>query len=95
MKSLDAVNRIRVAANIRQRLERRLSSLLDVNPEALSRLKLGAMVHLLFLFDGTEETIGGFNTTIRGILELVGNELVWKEPEDEQVEEPEKAAVVN
>src|SRR5690348_12532690 len=90
------MDRIHVAASIRQRLERRLASLLDVNPEDLSKMKLGTMVHLAFLLAGTEETIGGFNTTMRGILDLVGNELVWKEPEEVRLEEPEqKFEVIN
>lgn len=90
------MDKIRVAADIRQRLERRLASLLDVNPEDLARMKLGTMVHLIFLLVGTEETIGGFNTTMRGILDLIGHELVWQEPEDAKVEQPEqKVEVIN
>jgi hypothetical protein len=89
------MDKLRVATVIRQRLERRLSSLLDVNPEDLRQTRLGTLVHLIFLFAGTEETIGGFNSTMRGILDLVGQELVWKEPEHTQEEPEKKIEVIN
>lgn len=45
-------------------------------------------MHLCFLVHGDSEGIGGFSTTIRGIIDLVGNELTWAKPIAESDEEP-------
>jgi hypothetical protein len=43
-------------------------------------MKLGRIVHFLFLLTGDQEEIGGFYTTMTGLLQLFGHELVWSEP---------------
>jgi hypothetical protein len=44
---------------------------------------------------GNSEDVGGFSTTIRAVLDLVGNEIVWKVPEDDQPAEEAENVVVN
>lgn len=86
----------RAADNIRRHLERRIAFLLNVKPEELPKLKLGTLVHLLFALCGDSEEIGGFRTTIQGVLQLVGQEIVWadpSEPVDEEAKTEEKVVV--
>ena len=87
----------RAADNIRRHLERRIAFLLNVKPEELPKLKLGTLVHLLFALCGDSEEIGGFRTTIQGVLQLVGHEIVWADPSEPVDEEakPEEKVVVN
>jgi hypothetical protein len=91
------VDKISLADNIRRHLERRIALLLGVKPEELPKLKLGTLVHLLFAFCGDSEEIGGFRTTIQGVLQLVGHEVVWADPTETVDEEPnsEEKVVVN
>lgn len=86
----------RAADNIRRHLERRIAFLLNVKPEELPKLKLGTLVHLRFALCGDSEEIGGFRTTIQGVLQLVGHEIVWadpSEPVDEEAKPGEKVVV--
>ena len=91
------MDKICLADNIRRRLERRIAVLLDVKAEELPKLKLGTLVHLLFALCGDSEEIGGFRTTIQGVLQLVGHEIVWADPSESVDEEakPEENVVVN
>jgi len=91
------VDKIRAADNMRRHLERRLAFLLDVKPEELPKLKLGTLIHLLFALAGDSEEVGGFRTTIQGVLQLVGHQIVWanpSEPVDEEAK-PAEQAVIN
>jgi hypothetical protein len=73
------------AEKIRARLERRLATFLCCEVADLPRLKIGTLVHTLFLIDGMEETIGGFHTTMSGVVQILGNDLVWDlEPKEEK-----------
>ena len=91
------MDKIRLADNIRRHLERRIAFLLGVKPQELPKLRLGTLVHLLFAFCGDLEEIGGFRTTIQGILQLVGHEILWADPTETVDEEPksEEKVVVN
>jgi hypothetical protein len=80
-----------VAGRIRKRLEQRLSNFLKCEPQDLARLKLGTLIHTLFLFEGDTEVLPGFNTAMGAVLSLVGNELVWEEPRAE--EQPEAGGI--
>jgi hypothetical protein len=83
------------AQRIRTRLESRLASLLGCEPRELPRMKIGAMIHFAFLLEGTQETIGGFHTTMSVVLDLLGHEIVWDingaETREEEVEETPSA----
>jgi hypothetical protein len=68
-----------VAGRIRKRLEQRLSNFLKCEVQDLARLKLGPLIHALFLLEGDTEVLPGFNTAVAAVLSLVGNELVWEE----------------
>jgi len=72
-----------VVRNIRIHLERRLSTAMGCAPEDLRNLKLGTLIHLSFLLHGDQECISGFTSCIRGVIDLVGHELVWADPTDE------------
>jgi hypothetical protein len=84
------VDKIRVADAIRKNLERRLTLLLDCKPDDLQRQKLGTLIHLLFMLAGDGEEVGGFRTSIGGVLNLIGHELVWLQPEAKDSEDEEK-----
>ena len=83
------------AERIRVRLEKRLANFLGCEVGDLPRLKLGELVHLAFAIWGEEETLGGFNTTMNAVGQLVGRELLWDiEPKAEEAETP-KPEVIN
>ena len=65
------------AERIRARLEKRLANFLGCDVGDLPRLKLGELVHLAFAIWGEEETLGGFQTTMSAVGQLVGRELLW------------------
>lgn len=87
------MDKLRVADNIRRHLERRIALLLDCNPEDLKQQKLGMLIHLLFMVAGDSEEIGGFRTSIRGVLDLIGHQIVWAEPAKET--KPVKVEMIN
>jgi len=60
------------AEKIRARLEKRLASYLGCEPHELPRMKLGTLVHTAFLLWGDGEELGGFHTSMGGVLQLVG-----------------------
>jgi hypothetical protein len=90
------VDKLRVADNIRRHLERRIALLLDCKPEDLKQQRLGTLIHLLFMLAGDSEEIGGFRTSIRAVLELIGHQIVWADP-SEPAEETKtvKVEVIN
>jgi hypothetical protein len=65
------------AERIRARLEKRLATFLGCEVGDLPRMKLGTLVHTLFLLLGDSEELGGFRTSMDGVLQLVGREIVW------------------
>ena len=77
------------ADKIRARLEKRLANSLGCEVGDLPRMKIGTLVHTLFLLLGDSEELGGFHTSMDGVLKLVGNEIVWDiEPKTEKAETP-------
>ena len=77
------------AERIRARLEKRLANFLGCEVGDLPRMKLGTLVHTLFLLLGDSEELGGFHTSMDGVLQLVGREIVWDiEPKAEEAETP-------
>jgi hypothetical protein len=55
-------------------------------------LKIGSLAHFAFLLEGTSQTIGGFETTMRALLDILGHEVVW-ETKPEPNPEPEKVVI--
>jgi hypothetical protein len=52
-------------------------------------MKLGTLVHMLFLLFGDTEDLGGFSTSMSGVLQILSNEVVWDaEPKMEEAEKP-------
>jgi hypothetical protein len=81
-----------IAQKIRARLEKRISLVLGCEACELPHMKIGNLAHFTFLLEGTEQTIGGFETTMRALIDLLGHEIVW-EITPEPKPEPEKAAI--
>ncbi len=71
------MNKRIAAQKLRQQFERRIAAILECKVEELPHLKLGTCVHLLFALKGDSQEIGGFETTMAGVLQLVGHELTW------------------
>jgi len=88
------MNKQKIADNLRRHLERRLSVALGCEPEDLEVLKLGGLIHLAFILHGDQESISGFSTCIRAVLELVGHEIVWADPAKVEDEQPKVTKVV-
>jgi len=77
------------AEKIRARLERRLATFLSCEVGDLPRMKLGTLVHTSFLLWGDGEELGGFHSTMSGVLQILSNEIVWDvEPKAEEAETP-------
>jgi len=53
-------------------------------------MKIGTLAHFAFLLEGTEQTLGGFETSMRALIDLLGHDIVW-----EITPEPEKETVIN
>lgn len=84
-----------VAHKLREHLERRLSAALGCQREDFSKTKLGTLLHLSFLVHGDQECLSGFTTCIRGVLDLLGHEIVWADPaESSDSEQREVVKVV-
>jgi hypothetical protein len=83
------------AQKIRARLERRIATFLGCEVGDLPRMKIGTLVHMLFLLFGDTEDLGGFSTSMSGMLQILTNEVVWDiEAKVEEAETP-KVVVVN
>jgi hypothetical protein len=57
-------------------------------------MKIGTLVHVSFLLWGDGEGLGGFHSTMIGVLQILGHEIVWAEPRVD-ADEPGKAGIVN
>jgi len=89
------MNKELAAQKIRARLERRIATFLGCEMGDLPRMKIGTLIHTSFLLWGDGEELGGFHSSMMGVLQILGNEIVWDvEPKVEEVETP-KAVVVN
>ena len=80
------------AGKIRARLERRLATFLGCEVVDLPRMKIGTLIHTSFLLWGDGEELGGFHSTMSGVLQILGNEIVW---DIEQKEEEAEKVVIN
>jgi len=77
------------AERIRARLEKRLATFLGCELLELPRLKIGTLVHTLFLLLGDSEELGGFNTSMGGLMQILSHEILWDiEPKTEETEKP-------
>jgi len=85
------MNKKLAAERIRARLERRVAQALGCKPDELPFIMLGSLVHFSFLLDGVDQSIGGFETSMRALLDLLGHDIVWAEEEPKP--EPEKVVV--
>ena len=78
------------AEKIRARLERRLATFLACEVGDLPRMKIGTLIHMLFLLWGDSEELGGFHTSMSGVMQILSHEIVWDvEPKAEEVPKPE------
>jgi hypothetical protein len=77
---------------IRVRLEKRIANFLGCEIADLPSMKIGTLVHMLFLLWGDSEELGGFHTSMGGVLQILSHEIVWDlEPKEEKKE----ATVIN
>jgi len=83
------------AEKIRARLEKRLATFLVCEVGDLPRMKIGTLIHTAFLLWGDGEELGGFHSTMSGVLQILSNEIVWdiETPKTEEAETPK--VVVN
>jgi len=53
-------------------------------------MKLGTLVHTLFLLWGDSEELGGFHTSMSGLMLILSHEILWDiEPKAEEAKTPE------
>lgn len=78
------------AEKIRARLERRLATFLGCEVGDLPRMKLGTtLVHTSFLLWGDGEELGGFHTSMGGLMQILSHEILWDiEPKAEETNAP-------
>ena len=82
------------AEKIRARLEKRLATFVACEVGDLPRMKIGTLVHTLFLLFGDTEELGGFHTSMSGVLQILSHEIVW-DIEAKNEDEQEKAQVIH
>jgi hypothetical protein len=63
----------------------RITSALGLAEADLANLSLSQLINLLFLMHGDGGSTGSFNVSFAAVLELVGADLIWHEPETEKV----------
>ena len=85
---MDDTARKLAAERIRTRLERRLANFLGCKVEDLPRMKIGTLIHASFLLWGDGEELGGFHSTMSGVLQILSNEIVWDVEPKEETETP-------
>jgi len=79
---------------IRARLENRLATFLACEVRDLPRMKIGTLIHTLFLLLGDTEELGGFYASMSGVLQILSQEIVWDiDPKNE--DEKQKAQVIH
>jgi hypothetical protein len=83
-----------VAEKIRARLEKRLATFLCCEEKDLPRMKIGTLIHTLFLLLGDTEDLGGFYASMSGVLQIVGHEVVW-DIDSKNEDEKKKAQVIH
>jgi hypothetical protein len=85
----------KAADRIRTILKARIARILGCEASELPEMKIGSMAHFLFLTQGDGECMGGFNTTMSALNQLIGFNLLWDvEPKDEK-EESETKVIIN
>lgn len=57
-------------------------------------MKIGTLIHTLFLLLGDTEELGGFYTSMSGVLQILSHEIVW-DIEAKNEDEKEKAQVIH
>ena len=82
------------AEKIRARLENRLATFLACEVKDLPRMKIGTLIHTLFLLLGDTEELGGFYMSMSGVLQIVSQEIVW-DIDTKNEDEKEKAQVIH
>lgn len=70
-----------VYQNILKAVGKRLEQAIPGSEGAFAHLSLAALLNLLFLIRGEWGSIGDFVTTQRAVRALVGDELLWAEPQ--------------
>jgi hypothetical protein len=81
------------AERIRARLENRLAKFLCSEAKDLPPLRLGELVHTLFLLWGDGEEMGGFNPTMHTLTQILSREILWELPKSKETEETETPKV--
>ena len=57
-------------------------------------MKIGTLIHTLFLLLGDTEELGGFYMSMSGVLQIVSQEIVW-DIDTKNEDEKEKAQVIH
>ena len=90
---MDKILATKAADKIRKRLEQRLANFLGCESGDLPRMKIGTLAHTFFLLFGDTQELGGFSTTMAGMIQILGNDILWDvEP---KAEEEQPKTVVN
>ena len=66
---------------LRQSVTARLVRAMDIAEGDLAHLNLGELINALFLIRGDMGSVGSFLPTFHGALKLVGQDLMWQEPD--------------
>lgn len=77
-----------VYQSILKTASKRLEQAIPGSEGAFAHLSLAALLNLLFLIRGEWGSIGDYVTTQRAIRALVGDELLWAEPQKPTTDAP-------
>ena len=88
---VDESNKQKIYETLRGQVLARLFRALNATEEDLQNLSLGDLINTLFLIHGDGGSTGNFSVSFGAALKIVGQKMMWHEPEAKPAAlEPEK-----
>ena len=75
---------------LREQVSARLVRAMDITDVDIANLSLGELLNMLFLVHGAFGSTGNFNVTFSAALKMVGQTMMWHEPDTKPAVEPEE-----
>jgi hypothetical protein len=75
------LKKLKIYGTLRGQVCARLIRALDVAEADIANLSLGELINMLFLMHGDGGSTGNFNVSFGAALKMVGQTMMWQEPE--------------
>jgi hypothetical protein len=73
--------KLKIYGTLRGQVSARLIRALDVAEADIANLSLGELINMLFLMHGDGGSTGNFSVSFGAALKMVGQTMMWQEPE--------------